>query len=562
MKASIINRYKTTDKEFNKLFIMVFLVTIFFACYPLMNNKFIVGDDFNYHLWRIENIKMGLLSGQFPVKIGPIFLNGHGYASSLFYPDLFLYIPAIFRIMGLSMEVSYKLFIILCIGATYITTYITVKYITKNTTSALCSTILFVLSQYFLLNIYCRVALGEIQAYIFIPLVVFGIYDLVFKDFDKNYVMGIGFIGLMFTHTISLVIMLLITAIIVLFNFKKVILNKKKLTKLILTALVVLLITSCFWICLIEQMLSGKFKYQTPWTTISERGIWPGELISFSGKSIGVNIVALALLRIFISEKNIKVLDWFLGIGIVIALVTTNFFPWKLFNNTILNSIQFPWRFITQSTLFLCIAIGMIMFIVAQKVGHKKVVASVLIISCSYAASFYNLQGIGKRSIDIPKEYFEVDKDLLQIGGGAEWLPVEVENVKDLISNKSLTSNLGDSIEYIENGIDLEFGYEKNKDYKYFDIPRIYYKGYRATLLDENNNKSIDLNIEKSKESGLIRVYVPKDKSGVIKIEYKGTIIQNISMFISVISVIGVAYVYFGRKKYKKSDSKKESLNS
>lgn len=544
---SRINKYILVDNEFKKLFFIVFLVTIFFASYPLLNDKFILGDDITYHLWRIENLKSGLLSGQFPVRIGPIFLNGYGYASSLFYPDLFLYIPAILRIMGVSVEISYKIFIILCISATYISTYITVKYISQNRTSAICSSILFVLSQYFLVNIYSRAALGEIQAYIFIPLVVLGIYDLVFKDFEKNYVMGIGFIGLMFTHSISLLIMLLITTIIVLFNFKKVLLNKKKLKKLILTAVVVLLITSCFWVPLFEQISSGKFKYQVPWVKISSRAVWPSNLISIAHRSIGLNIFILSLMRISISDKNTKVLDWFLGIGFIIVLVCTKVFPWSLFDNTFINSIQFPWRLFTEATLFLCIAIGIMAMIVGRKIGDKKIITLILMLSCSYTTLVYEARDISRESVDIPKNYSEVEKGIIHVGRGAEWLPVEVENPNDLLKSKKVISNLGDSIEYSEDGINLEF--ENTGIYKYFDVPRVYYKGYLASLY---NNENIDLNIEKLDKNGLIRIYVPKGKSGTIKLSYKGTKLQHMTMFISIVSMIVVIYIYF-KKKYKLS---------
>ena len=175
---------------------------------PLGNTRLHTGHDFSYHLLRIENIKDGLLNGQFPVRIGPLFLNHRGYASSLFYPELFLYIPALFRLAGFTIETSYKLFALLTIVGCFITTYLCAKGISKEKYTALITAVIFSACQYHIANLYVRGAVGEAQAFVFFPLVVYGIYDLIYRDFEKAWVMGLGFWGLMFSHSISLVIAL------------------------------------------------------------------------------------------------------------------------------------------------------------------------------------------------------------------------------------------------------------------------------------------------------------------------------------------------------------------
>ena len=74
--------------------LIIGILTVLYMASPLGNTRLHSGHDFSYHLLRIENIKDGLLNGQLPVRIGPLFLNHRGYASSLFYPELFLYFPA------------------------------------------------------------------------------------------------------------------------------------------------------------------------------------------------------------------------------------------------------------------------------------------------------------------------------------------------------------------------------------------------------------------------------------------------------------------------------------
>ena len=105
----------------NKFLLLISALAIGYVCLPLATHMMHSGEDLGYHLLRIENISEGLKDGQFPVKIGPIFLNGYGYASSLCYPELFLYIPAVLRILGVGIEPSYKVFAFLCIAGSYLT---------------------------------------------------------------------------------------------------------------------------------------------------------------------------------------------------------------------------------------------------------------------------------------------------------------------------------------------------------------------------------------------------------------------------------------------------------
>lgn len=59
----------------NYFMLIIGTLTVLYMASPLGNTRLHNGHDFSYHLLRIENIKEGLLNGQFPVRIGPLFLN-------------------------------------------------------------------------------------------------------------------------------------------------------------------------------------------------------------------------------------------------------------------------------------------------------------------------------------------------------------------------------------------------------------------------------------------------------------------------------------------------------
>ena len=70
------------------------------------------GQDLGFHLNRIEGLFLELKSGHFPVYIESYWMNGYGYANAIYYGDLFLYFPAILRLLGVPVVASYKLYLL------------------------------------------------------------------------------------------------------------------------------------------------------------------------------------------------------------------------------------------------------------------------------------------------------------------------------------------------------------------------------------------------------------------------------------------------------------------
>ena len=93
-------------------------VIAFFASIPYFYDGMVSGADLTYHLHRIEGVKDGLLTGQFPVRLEPRWVFDHGYANGIFYCNLLLYFPALLRMAGFTMTESYAFY---CIGLKFAT---------------------------------------------------------------------------------------------------------------------------------------------------------------------------------------------------------------------------------------------------------------------------------------------------------------------------------------------------------------------------------------------------------------------------------------------------------
>ncbi len=87
---------------------------------------------------------------------------------------------------------------------------------------------------------------------------------------------------------------------------------------------------------------------------------------------------------------------------------------------------------------------------------------------------------------------------------------------------------------------------------KYYDIPYVWYKGYRA--VDSEGN---EFEINKNKETGLVQVWLPEGGSGMeeITVYYAGTKYQKLAYMGTIIGIV-LCTVYIMMSK------KSEELNN
>lgn len=541
----------------NKITVIISVLCIGYLCVPLTTGMVSQGGDLWYHLLRIENIKESLLDGQFPVRIGSLFYNGYGYASSLCYPELFLYIPAFFRMLGMSIANSLNLFLALTVVASFLTCFWCAKKISGDKDMALISAMIYSMSQYHIANLLIRGSIGEAQAFVFFPLIVYGLYDLIQGEFKKPWILGIGFFGLMFSHSISLVIALCVTFALCLVYFKRVVLNGRKFIKLILTAVLVLLASSMYWVPFLEQLLSVEMKFGTPWTLVSETAVQWNQIFSVGSYDYTFNfdltILLLCLVTIVLpvtkeNEKEVKKAHWFLGLGFLTLFVCTKWFPWKLVQ-PVLNNLQFPWRFYAIATLFFGIALGMIIVLKTKKRFLPETFLAIFVVMVIGAYSFYQTHPLDY--LELEDDYFNQTYTTFNVVQG-EWLPKAVpEETKEFFERQVVTDS-GEILPHKEEkGMTLSF--ERTGKESTCDVPFIWYKGYAAVLTTADGTE-IPLEVRQNAEhNGLVQVdFAGNTKSGTVTVSYAGTTLQHVTLWISLGTIVGCV-AYFALRKKKRS---------
>ena len=531
--------FEKTKQQDNRIGFAIFCIVMVIVSAPILSPLDPIGHDWQYHLLRLESIKAGLLSGQFPVRMNPIFFNNFGYASSLFYPDFLLYIPTILHLLGFSLLRSYKLFIILVVLVCFCATYYCAKGISKSRYSALITAIIFTLSQYFIQNIYTRFALGEVSAYMFTPFIVYGLYNFLFEEFEKPWLFVLGFSGLLFTHLISFMISCILCAVLSMFRIKHLILNSYKLLRLIFVVVFTAGLTCIFWLPLFEQVLSGGV-HLNGGVPLQSMSVAIRQIIAYNFDlesdvcSFGLSILLLCLLRLILfktpeTKDEIKKSDLFFFIGVALLFLASKLFPWGLLHS-FFGFIQFPWRFYAMASLFLAIAIGMM----AKTLFYvkNKYVALVVILAVT---SFFGIStwSSSVKYIEIPNNYFEITKNSYPVNG-YEYLPKELngETLRALTDvERNVVADDGSIAAFEQNGIRISFRYDPASGVEYFDVPLLYYVGYGAVLQDD---QGVQTPLRVAEHGYMIRVFCGGlAKEGDIIVDYFGTTLQHVSNFVS-----------------------------
>lgn len=379
--GSLIYGSKFYKKEHNVIFLL-FGVGIL-ASIPLFNNYMIIGHDTDFHLARINGIYEGLKTGQFPVRVNPLQLEGYGYLSGILYPQLFFYIPAILKFFNISTMLGMKLLIFLVNMGTVFFTYYCVRGICRNNRVALLAAILYTLNPYRLINFYVRGAVGEGLAMAFLPLIILGTYEILWGKHKKWWLLLVGMTGVISSHVLSVEIyaaLILIEMIIWFFSRERdQFINR--MTAMCKATVGTILINMYFLGPLLrfskenlrcfslpnapEELLLDFMKIFEPFFK------WSGKAESLGIKdsmSMTLGAVVLAGMILFCSrmlinkERNhlTKVGKHCLLFGSLFLLVTLWMAPWKVLLNIkkiegVLRTLQFPWRFLGISALFLSI---------------------------------------------------------------------------------------------------------------------------------------------------------------------------------------------------------------
>ncbi|MCR5186448.1 MAG: YfhO family protein [Clostridia bacterium] len=542
------------------------------VCQRYLNNIMIYAHDLGYHLNRIMQISDAINGGRFPILIHSGLLHNLGYANPLFYPELFLYIPAILiSITHIHALTAYKLFLIIISFFTFLSMYYASNKIFEKKEIAYLSGILYTFSLYRLTDIYVRGALGELIAFIFLPLLIYGLYNVLFEKSDKWFFICIGFWGLINSHVLSFIIMIPIVLTICILNVDIIVKNKKIFFKLLIAACISVLLCIGFIGPMIEQKSLGIYKVDvhdadTP-QALYERANSLSMTLSSSvksgfsvdssarddGMSSGIGLILIILALGIFYRKNPNGNNRFetqgVAIGMVVFLMTTKLFPWNHLGG--LSLIQFPYRLnIIPTVLFSLIGANIVYELLEDRKNACAMLSIIIVIFSGYMISNININFNPEKATCF-EDLVSISKGADREVGNAEYIPTTAnENSDDLTLYNIHEKNV--SIPFTQNGSNIEFEYNGNDNEFEVNIPLIYYKGYDAKIKDNSGNIT-KLDVLHNTENGHVLIKGDKSLTGTVEIKYKMTLIQKVCYTISSITIVVLAG-FIAYKRIKKYD--------
>ena len=553
-----------------KIIIALLLLAIFVS-YPLFTDYMIWQHDLDFHLKRVENIKDGLLEGQFPVRIHPTLNNKYGYATPTMYPELFLYIPAILRIIGLSLVSSYKILLVLINIIAVFSMFYCVKKISKNNVSGIIAACIFAAANYRLTCLYPRGALGESIAFSFLPLAFLGLYEVFVGNRKNWYLLVIGATGILQSHIISTFLFAILSIVFAIVCAKNII-KEKRFKEIIISLVAVVLLNAWFLIPFAQSYFNKDYvmniKANNNAYVFYDHALFPAQFFNIfekadsyklsiplnegtedeMGFSLGILVTAGLIISIIYCFKNRKkkddktrIIKFATFFGLIILICSTTLFPWKpLIEGVniiahITASIQFPWRLLGICTMLISIASSLILgeYIVMKYDSNKNFFENfkvlIIIVIVTFLVIPYYLEVFSKKPV-----YFTDSSILPQtMKGNPEYFLVDTNYEKIEKSKRVCVSSSGIKVnEFYKMGSDTYVEYKSDVSDGYIDVPLLYYPIYHAK---DENNKEVELT---TGDNNVIRIKVNDEKTGKIVISPKDRGVVIVADIISLLSFI------------------------
>lgn len=555
----------------NRIVIIALLIIItLIACIPLfisgIEGHF--GQDLAFHLNRIEGIVTELKAGHFPVKMESRWMEGYGYPVSIYYGDLFLYIPAMLRLMGIGVVGAYKFYIVLITFVTALFTYICIKKIVGRIDIALICSLIYTASSYRIVNVFIRGAVGEYSAMMFFPLIALAMYIIYKSDKDipvrKQFVnatlLMIGVTGLVNTHMLSTEIVGIILIVFCIINFKKTF-TKSVLITYVIAGVEIVIVNLFYIVPFVDYFISENVSINNVVGNarhIQESGLNLWEYFAFF-KMPFANIEVAGDDRLLVTPGIVCILIllagiifWIMGktdremkieiVSVIILLfITSCYFPWDFIaENTkvgdFLAQVQFPWRYMSIVVMILTILGARIL----ERIDSKKLLSAVYIVAaCLILVSMiwftYEYNKYGEL-----KEYENSEDVNSSDMGFMEYL--RSGTVREDFLHKPMAGEGIEVKEISHNGTDRTYEVKAVGKDGTVTLPVVNYKGYQL----ESDDGRIDIY---DGENNLIAFDLKKGFSGKIKQSFVQPKLWVIAEIISLLGLLFIITILILNKK-------------
>lgn len=554
----------------NIYIVLGLLAILGISALPVFMDSLVCGHDIPFHLSRITGLAEGLATGQMPVRIQPGWNNDYGYAVSVFYGDVLLYLPAVLYLFGVPLLYAYHIYLLIIHLGTVGIAYYSYHRLCGDRSISLFCTAFVCLSVNRILNVYIRSAVGEYSAYMFLPLVILGMKEILCGEENnphktrKNYAyahLGIGMAGILQSHIVSFEMVCLLLGLVVLLQLKNMLCRNRILTML-KTVFFSIGLSAWFLVPFLDYARQELQIFQEKYVIAQGFGLTLYELFSMPTQASGAAImsglglsnrfpVSLGISVIFIIMLEVVVLaklDWektekrrllfVSGMAGVCIWMATIYFPWNRCGRLpglkdIASSIQYPWRFLSLAIPILGYAASLVLVKIKSCIPWNRTKYLILFL-CGITA----LQGMyvtdlavrdSEQGIYDGSELLRQDRVLI----GGEYLFTGVN--REQMQEEAVVS--GENVEIVEqtrNG--NTFYVTCNADAgSYLEFPLLCYQNYKCR--DEQNDTEFMITQGTNHK---IRVEFPANYQGTLKVFFEEPWYWRAAEAVSLLTLLSV----------------------
>lgn len=552
---------KLTEIPPGKLYPRLLAFLIVLGYLPLLIPGIPNGHDTVYHIARLINLREGFRSGILLPLINFDSLEGFGYGTGLFYSDLFFFPFGLISAAGVSPVVAYKLFLFVWGLLTAFSMYHVAKVISGRPFAGFASALLYCWSSYYATDVIIRGAIGEIMAFLFVPWCILGLWIALYDESPKRSCLplALGYAGLFYSHNITFVLMALIGGLVTLFNLPALLRDVRRIGLFFRAGCLALALAAFAAVPLLEQVSRLDYNLtQKPNTLqISEFMIPFSRLFlelpymkmtHYQPPGIGIIFVIVFLQRFRIKSFRTpqeRFRDLCMTVGFAALIAASEFLPWQGMMRA-LGSIQFPWRFFLPATAFCAMGGGLLLgaLLAGQSAAMHRTWLWILLCGCAFPWWFLHCYEYAAKFSEHEISWTvsrEKAASCSTIGG--HFLTRRNETEYDGLGGKApVSSSNPDARTEVRSPSrgKLEISFSGLEPGDSFEIPRIYYKGYRV---ETEEGGSIDLS-----ERGHFR-FRPNASSGTAIVYYSPTMLHRCGFCVSLLTLAGIGIGWLVKRK-------------
>lgn len=359
--------------------LMIIAAAVLLSSMPDLSKELSNGHDAGFHMGRVLNMVHALRAGQFPVRLGTYMQNGYGAALSAFYPDLFLYPLAFIVMLGGTLTYSFHVLFIAMNLTSALTMWYAAFRLFKSNTAGVGASVLYTLSQYRLMDIYTRFAVGEALAMCFLPLFALGLYEVLWGDKRRWKLLALSAAMICQSHLITTAVCGVIALGVGVLSVVHVIRDRRVGTVIKAIAAAALLCAFFFapmYTYSRQQVITDLMMRDLADEAVALAQIFvmPNGHVEINNPELSTSAIGLGL-PVFLSavaaayaalkrekrDRSDVLALLFCAAGAAFTLAATTLVPWGRLSNItggLVDYIQFPWRFLTFASLLFAFAGG------------------------------------------------------------------------------------------------------------------------------------------------------------------------------------------------------------